>query len=445
MENRLETFSRKEILFHNKPNDCWVIVFNDVYDLTPFIKKHPGGSRILLTRAGDDATSYFQTKHLGDRRIKKYLERFKVGTLPIEERIEEAALEEDFLNELVAVCHKERLYSIDKKRKLKYDSFRIVSFIAFFACILFAFILADVWYLALIMVMFQGIIATSLFGLVAHESIHRNFPKNRVIGYMLNVIWPIVWPFIPQKPLEFEHNNHHIKIGDPEYDFEVAGFAPYIRYSGTVELNNNHKRQHFLAKYLYPFYANIITTIGAAKSTYWSSHNRKMNLEHTLSIVWTFVFYLGLPLLFGKSVLWSFLLYMIFQSTLFIGIYIGSAINHFVPSVINQIPEEHQNKYGYYACHNTTNFCADNTFWFLYTGGFNVQIEHHLIPFIPVENLRKMIPIVKSLCAKYNYPYHNYSKVSQLWNAHYNYLGIMSGNDLSITNEVLNKQQYQAR
>jgi fatty acid desaturase len=131
---------------------------------------------------------------------------------------------------------------------------------------------------------------------------------------------------------------------------------------------------------------------------------------------------------------------------LFYGIYISSAINHFIPSAAVEIPDQYKNKYAYYICQDTSNFCLDNPIWFWYTRGFNVQIEHHLIPFVPVENLRKMIPIVKELCVKHNYPYHHYPTFRSMWNDHYLYLASLSKNVIpNHRSEASNKHTYQAR
>jgi linoleoyl-CoA desaturase len=114
---------------------------------------------------------------------------------------------------------------------------------------------------------------------------------------------------------------------------------------------------------------------------------------------------------------------------------------------MSPIPSEYKNKYAYYICHNTTNFSTKNKLWIWYTGGFNIQIEHHLIPFIPVDNLEKMIPIVKVLCKKYNYPYKEYPDFKTLWKDHYSYLQQLSIDKLTdaIKTEIHNKKTYQAR
>merc|ERR1712107_594513 len=39
--------------------DCWVIVGDDVYDVTKFLPDHPGGKKAIMLYAGKDATEEF--------------------------------------------------------------------------------------------------------------------------------------------------------------------------------------------------------------------------------------------------------------------------------------------------------------------------------------------------------------------------------------------------
>jgi delta8-fatty-acid desaturase len=418
-----------------------------VYDISAFIAAHPGGSDILLARAGEDATSYFITKHGKNKSVLNHLEKLKIGELAEKERITTSDFDEPFLMELIDRCYKEKLYQLPVWYKNSLVWTRLINITAFFALSLFALYVCAPGYIAAIAVLIQALIGTSLFGLVAHEDTHRNFTKSKFSKYMLRASWPIFWPFISQNPLKYEHNSHHIKIGDPEFDYEVAAFAPMMRFSGNVEHSTLHKYQHKLAKYFYPFYANVITTFGGVRSGFWQKHNRSVALEHSLSVAASLTYFILLPALIKGNFIWYVLLYLIYQCVLFYGIYIGAAINHFVPSATSPIPAGQQNKYAYYACHNTTNFCISSPFWFWYTGGFNIQIEHHLIPFIPAVNLRKMIPIVQDLCKKYNYPYYNYTSFMQLWHDHYRYLFMLSIEQpgMKIQTEIANKSGYQGR
>lgn len=45
-----------EVAKHNSRDDCYVILYNKVYDLTEFIPEHPGGPQIIIKYAGKDAT-----------------------------------------------------------------------------------------------------------------------------------------------------------------------------------------------------------------------------------------------------------------------------------------------------------------------------------------------------------------------------------------------------
>ena len=48
----IQTFSWKEIKTHNNQNDCWIVIDQFDYDITPWIKEHPDGN-IFTILAGD--------------------------------------------------------------------------------------------------------------------------------------------------------------------------------------------------------------------------------------------------------------------------------------------------------------------------------------------------------------------------------------------------------
>ncbi|KAJ5856999.1 hypothetical protein N7455_007893, partial [Penicillium solitum] len=52
-----------EVAKHTTINNCWVIINDNVYDVTEFLKKHPGGAKIILAHAGRDATKAFESFH----------------------------------------------------------------------------------------------------------------------------------------------------------------------------------------------------------------------------------------------------------------------------------------------------------------------------------------------------------------------------------------------
>ena len=46
-----KTFSQADVTAHKKPDDLWIIVDEDVYDLTKFQTEHPGKSQISKVRS----------------------------------------------------------------------------------------------------------------------------------------------------------------------------------------------------------------------------------------------------------------------------------------------------------------------------------------------------------------------------------------------------------
>jgi len=68
----------EEVAKHDKENDCWVVIDEEVLDVTKFLDDHPGGKKAIMIYAGKDATEEFDMLH--DRKvIEKY--GIKAGTV----------------------------------------------------------------------------------------------------------------------------------------------------------------------------------------------------------------------------------------------------------------------------------------------------------------------------------------------------------------------------
>ncbi|KAJ5178049.1 Cytochrome b5 [Penicillium coprophilum] len=76
----LKEFDASEVATHNTKNDLFVIIHGKVYDVTDYVRDHPGGADVLVEVAGTDATAaYEDVGHSED--ANEILETYLVGTV----------------------------------------------------------------------------------------------------------------------------------------------------------------------------------------------------------------------------------------------------------------------------------------------------------------------------------------------------------------------------
>lgn len=77
----IKTFTLADVMTHNTEADCYSAINGQVYDLTAWIKKHPGGDRNILRICGLDGSSAFNGQHGGESKPERILAGFEVGIL----------------------------------------------------------------------------------------------------------------------------------------------------------------------------------------------------------------------------------------------------------------------------------------------------------------------------------------------------------------------------
>ncbi|OXV11363.1 hypothetical protein Egran_00869 [Elaphomyces granulatus] len=75
-----KTFTKVDVAANGKPDSLWVVIDEDVYDLTSFQDEHPGGKKILQRVAGKDASKQFWKYH-NEGILKKYKQQLQIGSL----------------------------------------------------------------------------------------------------------------------------------------------------------------------------------------------------------------------------------------------------------------------------------------------------------------------------------------------------------------------------
>lgn len=80
MTDVLKTITMAEVATHNSEESAWVAIRGFVYDVTKFVKFHPGGRMVLLRFAGKECTQEYDQHH-NELVMVKYHKKFCVGKL----------------------------------------------------------------------------------------------------------------------------------------------------------------------------------------------------------------------------------------------------------------------------------------------------------------------------------------------------------------------------
>jgi hypothetical protein len=66
---------------HASRESCWTAINGNVYDLTSWVPKHPGGEQAILQLCGTDGSAKFNGQHGGDSAKESILAGFRVDVL----------------------------------------------------------------------------------------------------------------------------------------------------------------------------------------------------------------------------------------------------------------------------------------------------------------------------------------------------------------------------
>ena len=70
-----------EVQKHSSATDCWSVIKGEVYDLTAYVKDHPGGANLIKAICGKDGSTSFASQHAGAAKPKNILAAFVLGPL----------------------------------------------------------------------------------------------------------------------------------------------------------------------------------------------------------------------------------------------------------------------------------------------------------------------------------------------------------------------------
>jgi len=432
--DKSEKFTWAEVKKHITPEDAWTVYQNRVYDISDW-HEHPGGG-VIFTHAGDDMTDIFAAFHA--QGSQSMMKKFYIGDLIPESMEHKDQRQLDFEKGYRDLRTKLVMMGMFKSSKGFYAykcSFNMAMWATAVAMVFFSDSLAMHICSALLLGLFW-----QQCGWLAHDFLHHQVFKKRKYGDLGGIFWGNLMQGFSMQWWKNKHNGHHAvpnlhnsslesQDGDPDID-TMPLLAWSIKQAQSVrELNANGKDSTFV-KYAIKFQAFTYFPILLLARISWlnesfknayglgaSTENAKLEMEkrglqyplyEKVGIALHYSWMLVLTTGFGRwSAGYSTMYFFIStcSSGLFLALVFGFGHNGMAvydattrPDFWNLQVTTTRNIIG---GHGIPQFFVD---WFC--GGLQYQVDHHLFPMMPRNNIAKCHKLVESFCKEWDVDYH---------------------------------------
>ncbi len=237
-------------------------------------------------------------------------------------------------------------------------------------------------------------------GLLGHDAGHRQIAetarRNDMIGLIVSFLLGLSRSWWVD-----QHNEHHVNPND--LDVDPHTFIPIVAFSEEQALGKKGIAR-FLVRYqaFYFFPMFMLEGLGirlASIRFIMKGENVKFPVLEPILMAAHFVAYLGMVFYFMD--VWQAIVFIVVHQLLF-GLYLGSV---FAPNHKGMALMDKDWDFLRRQVLTSRNVKAHPFTDFVY-GGLNFQIEHHLFPSMPRNNLKKAQRIVRTFCADRGVPYH---------------------------------------
>ena len=372
-----------------------------VYDITNFIKRHPGG-KVIEFYLDQDATDVFQAMHYHSKKAHKVLKSLPKVTGPHAPTIRndgDSPLVQDF-RKLLDVWDEKGYFDCNYPL-LAYRLFEIAAFVA-----LSFYIFAAEWmipsvYTRIPLASVVIGVAWTRCGWLQHDGGHCG-----ITGYtrLDHAIQALVEGFVKGGSASWwrnRHNKHHAKCNVQGKDTDLHTY-PFL--SWDINIAKTLPKRYIAVQHLtfFPLLGLYVPLFFFTTKLFMFRKGRYteglITAVHFAAYGYVLTQYCGAS--FANIVAYFFMGYIVQ------GIYLGFcfALSHFA---MPQIPEGKDDQDWVTNAVMTTLNTDPTPFLSWLTGHLNLQVEHHLCPQMPTENLLKIKPDVEALCQKHDIKYNS--------------------------------------
>ncbi|KAL3159607.1 hypothetical protein ABBQ38_010018 [Trebouxia sp. C0009 RCD-2024] len=404
----------------------WTVYRGVAYDLTSFIDRHPAGNWLINLAIGRDCTALFESYHLRPRVASEQLKRlpvlqdFPVDAIPSSPYPNDS----DLYNTIRERVRREVFKGQDAKGAHRTGSEGAALAILGYATVACAAYLYD-----------TGLVTGALLGLAGawigltvqhcgnHGAMSTSPAVNKAMGLTDDLIGgsSLMWRYHHQV-------SHHIHCNDLELDEDVFSAFPFLRFDARMPRRWFHKYQHLYMWATFPL-LQLVFQLGdwqglAENQTKGTTLHGANNFEKATVVAGKLIHYsiiAVLPaLLHGlPAAALGTAAYMATQGVVLAATF---AVSHNVEeakpiaagsATTSSLQRPYADRdWGVQQVLTSANWGGRIGNFF--TGGLNLQIEHHLFPAISFVHYPAIARIVRDECEKRDIPYAHYDTLPSI-------------------------------
>lgn len=402
-------YTLEEVAKHNKRNDCWIILYENVYDITEFMKHH-SGKFFPLQVAGKNGTGLFESIHpkraktiLNSNDFKKkyykgYIIRNKrdiINNFQYDSNFGEK-LNERVENYFESVKNTPKGRGGRNEKIIVYSKFIIITIFTLWTKYK-QLQLKSIKYSAL-----YGICMLLIIFNVSHGANHgeliKRYPRwfslfSEKLHFLLGT---------SDKDWRKWHNVSHHQHTNTSQDLDANRSEPFFRMYKNDNYLRHYKFQYIYVFIIYPL-THLLVFCARTKYTY---------------LLYSFINILG-AFRFTKKV--NIIKCLLVESFVFGFLFV--MINH-ITHLNDRVIYDHINNGCWYEnqIRSTANWSCDNMFITHLLGGVNYQIEHHLFQSVHHYHYPAIKKIVQQTCKENNIPYHEFPNYRSAIYSHYKFI-----------------------
>lgn len=408
--------------------NLWTIHGNE-YDLSDFVKRHPGGEEAILLGRGRDCTALFESYHPFTNHHRNVLKKYKPKNTTKSKVTTQN--ENESVDQFYEIL-KERVTQTLIEKGIDPNLHRAATpgRAAYYCLIIGLLIFSGSYHIqGNPFGSFMFAIFGWLVGCLGHDAGH--FAASRLPFFNDLGLWGISFLC---NPIMWQHQHtfaHHSHTNDFDHDPDLHHFDVLLRVHKRFKQRGVYKYQknvfYVLGAYALVVFGECIKIpLGMMKTGYlydmveYTDRNR---LLRAFGMYFHYISYLALivvaPFFSGKSCFTALscgLIHIITAGWLFA---LFSQINHLNEFSIDIQRGKTDSKllrdsWAARQVATSNNFATKSLFWHVFSNGLNMQIEHHLFPGLNHCHLHLIQPTVERTCKEFGVHYKSFESWSEV-------------------------------